>query len=416
MMNRTEAEKYLVAGVNSPVRAYKHVQDAPVFIERAEGAEVIDTEGNRLIDFIMGWGPLILGHAHPAVVKAAQQSLANGALFGLTHPAEVHLAKKIVEAVPSVERVRFTVSGTEACMTAVRLARHVTGCSKVLMIHGGYHGHSDALLVGQTQGIPDSIATETLHVPFGDMAALQKVFTEHGKELACFILEPVAANMGVMEPDLAYLKQARQLTQDTQTLLIFDEVVTGFRLHYGCAQTLFDVTPDLTTFGKIIGGGLPIGAVGGSQKLMSHLAPEGQVYHGGTFAGSPVSMAGGLAALNALQQEGVYAKINALAESLQKGLLSVAQQCDVPLKIHRQGSMLTVFFSDGPIQGVDSVSNSQRDVFAAWIRGLRKAGVLAPPSPYEGWFISTAHTQEHMDRVIEISESLWSADVNVKIK
>lgn len=407
-MNWKQAENVLVAGVNSPVRAYRHVEDDPVMIQRAEGAEMIDVQGNRYIDFIMGWGPLILGHAHPEVVEDVREAATRGMLYGLSHPAEVELAAAIIEAVPGLERIRFAVSGTEACMTGVRLARAVTGRNKMIMIEGGYHGHSDIMLGSDSAGIPESIGGDILKVPYGDAPALQKIFAEHSNEIACLVAEPVAANMGVMQPDIDFLKLARQLTADAQALLIFDEVVTGFRLHYGCAQTLFEVSPDLTVFGKIIGGGLPVGALGGPWKLMRHLAPEGKVYHGGTFAGSPMTMAGGLKALEVLKRPGVYDQLDRLAASLQDGLRTAAKNCGLPLQINRQGSMLTAFFAEEPVRGVDAVTLSRRDLFAQWIRGLKRQGVLAPPSPYEGWFISTAHTEEHIARVVMVSEKLFA--------
>ena len=300
-----EAQRYLVGGVNSPVRAFRAVGRDPLFVTKGQGALISDASRHAWIDCVMGWGALILGHAHPGVLRAVRRQVANGVHFGLTGQAEVALAKAISEAIASIEQVRFTPSGTEACMTVIRLARACTGRSKVLTFEGCYHGHSDGLLAKRSEGVPEAVAQETIVIPYNDLDALEEAFRRFGDQLACVLLEPVAANMGVVVPEAGFLQRLRELTRRHGALLIFDEVVTGFRLAYGGAQTLLGVTPDLTVLGKIIGGGFPIGAIGGPRHLMQRLAPEGTVYHAGTFAGHPVAMAAGLATLGLAGSEGV---------------------------------------------------------------------------------------------------------------
>ena len=394
-----DAERYLVGGVNSPVRAYRHLGGAPVILARSRGATVWDVDGTPFIDFIMGWGALPLGHNSPEVIRALRARMAQGVLLGLTHPAEAELARLISEAVPSVEQVRFTVSGTEACMTAVRLARASTGRDTILAMEGCYHGHSDALLAGlpaapqnvggaqagTTAGIPASVAAHVIRVPYNDAEAAARAIAAHGRELACVIIEPVAANMGVVPPQPGYLARLRQLTKAHGILLIFDEVVTGFRVAHGGAQARFGVTPDLTVFGKIIGGGLPIGAVGGPRPLMQRLAPDGDVYHGGTFAGHPLSMAAGIATLRVLHARPPYEGLERSSARLADGLHDAARRSRVAVTINRIGSMLTVLFS-------------RREQFAPWARALQAQGILIPPSPHETWFVSTAHTPRHIER------------------
>jgi glutamate-1-semialdehyde 2,1-aminomutase len=342
----------------------------------------------------MGWGASILGHNHPAVVAAVRKMLTAGALVGLTHPLEITLAKLIVEAVPSVEQIRLTVSGTEACLTAVKLARGATKRQKILTFKGCYHGHGESLMAGISAGIPDALGREVLCIPFNDIAALETAMKTHGHEVACAIIEPVAANMGVVVPERQFLERLRALTRESGALLIFDEVVTGFRLGSAGAQGLFQITPDLTTFGKIIGGGLPIGAVGGPARLMKHLAPEGAVYHGGTFAGHPLSMAAGVATLRWLRTHPPYAQLERDAAFVEQELARAATAAGVPVHINRAGSMFTVFFSE-------------RDRFAQWAQGLRRRGILIPPSPFEALFISTAHRRPQLERLIGASRQIF---------
>jgi glutamate-1-semialdehyde 2,1-aminomutase len=359
------------------------------------------------LDFVGGWGPLILGHKHPQVQAAVQDAVQQTAVLGLTHPAEVALAREVAQAVPSVEQIRFMASGSEAGMTAVRLARAVTGREKIVVCEGCYHGHSDALMVGETQGIPAALAALTIRVPFNDLAAVKAVFAREDQAIAAVLVEPIAANMGIIPPDAGFLPGLRALTREAGALLILDEVVTGFRLHYGAVQDLLQVPADLTLFGKIIGGGFPIGALGGAGALMHHLAPQGKVYHGGTFAGHPLSMAAGLATLQVLQAEQPYEQLDRLTRRLTQGLADAAERHGVPVQIHRQGSLFTVFFSAQPIRGARDVARSDRECFAQWVRALLADGIVAPPSPAEAWFVSTAHTLAHVEQVIASSEAFF---------
>jgi glutamate-1-semialdehyde 2,1-aminomutase len=391
-----EARRYLVGGVNSPVRAFRHVGGEPVMLARGRGAEVTDTRGRTYLDFICGWGAHILGHTPPAVTRAIRQGLARGTMLGLTHPAEASLARLIADAVPSVELVRFTASGTEACMTAVKLARAVTGRPKILMFEGGYHGHADSLLAGKTAGVPEAVAKDTIRVPYDDPAAVDDALSRDGQEIACVIVEPVAANMGVVSPEPDFLGQLREQASRRGILLIFDEVVTGFRLGLGGAQECFGVRPDLTTFGKIIGGGLPVGALGGCARLMRRLAPEGDVYHGGTFAGHPLSMLAGTAVLTELHRRPPYDRLERLAGMLADGLQEQARAGGVSVRINRAASMLTVFFD-------------RKERFARWAVSLRQQGILIPPSPHEALFLSTAHTEAHIRRVVRASRAAFAA-------
>ena len=397
------ASRYLVGGVNSPVRTFRQVGGNPLLLVRGHGAQVVDEQGKRFIDFISGWGCLLLGHHPPSVVGALRRSLTQGAPMGLTHPAEIELASRLVDAVPSIEQVRFTASGTEACMTAVKLARAQTGRTKLLTFEGCYHGHGDSLMAGKTAGIPDATARQTLTAPFNDLRALETTLAQHGQDLACVIIEPVAANMGVVVPEPGYLARIRELTRQQGILLIFDEVVTGFRLGTGGAQARFGIRPDLTTLGKIIGGGLPIGALGGPKHLMQRLAPEGDVYHGGTFAGHPLSMTAGVAVLEELKRHPPYERLERLSAGLADGLLTAASRAGVGVQINRIGSMLTVYFADAPIRNLSQAKASRRDRFAQWANVLREQGILVPPSPFEALFLSAAHTEAHVDRLLRAS-------------
>jgi glutamate-1-semialdehyde 2,1-aminomutase len=408
------ASRVLVGGVNSPVRAFRRVGREPVWADRGRGAVLHDAHGHARVDLIMGWGALILGHNPPAVMRAVRAQLSRGMLFGLTSEPEVALARQIVAAMPSIERVRFTVSGTEACMTAIRLARAATGRQKVLSFEGCYHGHSDGLLVKRgsglatlglagSAGVPPIIAQETLVIPFNDGAALDAAVAQFGDELACAIVEPVPANMGVVPPQPGFLQRLRELTTARGIVLIFDEVVTGFRLAYGGAQARVGVRPDLTVLGKIIGGGLPIGAVGGPARLMDRLAPEGDVYHAGTFAGHPLAMAAGLATLQTLRRERPYARLEALGARLADGLAAMLQP---PVQINRVGSMLTVYFSERPVRSFADTQSADTARFAALANAWRDAGVLVPPSPFEAMFLSTAHTAAHVDAILRTARGV----------
>lgn len=405
------AQRYLVGGVNSPVRAFRQVQSQPLIVNRSHRATIVSREGTRFVDFIMGWGALMLGHGHPAVMRALARGMKDGVLMGLTHPAEIELARLITDAVPSVEQVRFTVSGTEACMTAVKLARAHTARSKILVFEGCYHGHGESVIAHHSAGIPELLARETITVPFNDLEAFEAALRRDGERLAAIIVEPVAANMGVVPPATAWLTRIRELTRQHGIVLIFDEVVTGFRLGPSGAQGHYGVQPDLTTFGKIIGGGLPIGAVGGPRRLMQRLAPVGDVYHGGTFAGHPLSMAAGVATLRQLASHPPYDALERLATRLAGGLRAMAQRRAVPMQVNQIGSMLTLFFSDGPVTNASQAARTHRERFAQWARALRDRGVLVPPSPLEALFLSTAHTVTHIDRLLVSSDAACAAMV-----
>ena len=406
-IRNADLSSYLVGGVNSPVRAFRHVGTEPLLLSRSLGAYVWDRAGKRYTDFIMGWGAIILGHNPPRVVDALKKRLAAGALLGLTHEAEGKLAWRIAQAVPSVEQVRFTVSGTEACMTAVKIARAHTRRSKVLVFDGCYHGHGETLMAGHSAGLPQSIAEHVVSVPFNDTETFDRALQHYATELACVIVEPVAANMGVVLPQPGFLDHIRKQTKKHGVVLIFDEVVTGFRLGFWAAQSTFGVQADLTAFGKIIGGGLPVGAVGGRRELMQRLAPEGDVYHGGTFAGHPLTMAAGLAVLESLDAQPPYEAMERLAQALAEGLSEAARGCGIALQINRMGSMLALFFSDHPVRNFADVKAMRKDLFVQWANGLRKHGVLIPPSPFEALFLSAAHGEGHITQLIRESRRVF---------
>jgi glutamate-1-semialdehyde 2,1-aminomutase len=404
-LHLARALQYLVGGVNSPVRAFRQVGGEPMIVRSASGAEVADAAGRRYLDFISGWGALILGHNPPAVTPQLRKAVSRGTIFGLTSPEEAQLAEAIARSTPSVERVRFTASGTEACMTAVKLARAHTRRSKILAFEGGYHGHADSLMGSASAGVTQAAAADLIRVSYNDAAGFAHVLQQHGDRIACAIVEPVAANMGVVAPQPGFLQALREQTTRYNTLLIFDEVVTGFRLGYGGAQNRFNVRPDLTVFGKIIGGGLPIGAVAGPAALMSKLAPEGPVYHGGTFAGHPLAMAAGLATLRALESQAPYERLDALASRLAEGLTGLGQKLGIPLTVNRAGSMITPFFTDQPVRNFKDAARADRELFARWANGLRRERVLVPPSPTEALFLTAAHTAAHIDRVLAASRA-----------
>ena len=408
-------ERYLVGGVNSPVRAFRRVGADPVVLRSGRGAWVTDARGRRFLDCIMGWGSLILGHNHPPVLRAIQRQLSRGTVLGLTTARERQLAETLCDAMPSIERVRFTPSGTEACMVAIRLARAWTTRTKVLTFEGCYHGHSDGLLVkrgsglatvglSSSAGVPSSVAHETIVVPYNDPAALEDAVTRFQEDIACAIVEPVAANMGVVVPDRVWLKRLRALATAHGIVLIFDETVTGFRLRYGGIQETVGVKPDLTTLGKIIGGGLPIGAVGGRADLMEQLAPNGPVYHAGTFAGHPLAMAAGVATLGVLRRQAPYERLEALGGRLAAGLRDAAKQARSALQVNQIGSMLTLFFSECPVRRFADAQAADTQRFAALANALRRRGVLIPPSPFEAWFLSARHTAAHVDRITAMAQ------------
>lgn len=407
-----EALKYLPGGVNSPVRAFKAVETEPIIVKRGYGAYIEDIEGKRYVDFLMSWGPLILGHAHGEVVKAVKEAAQKGLSFGLTNPYEIELAKEVVQALPSADKVRFVNSGTEAVMSAIRLARGITGRKYIVKFEGCYHGHYDSVLVSAgsgvttlaipgTPGIPQEIASLTYVLPYNDTQAVEKLFRERGEEIAAVIVEPVAGNMGVVPPERGFLEKLRELTSQYGALLIFDEVITGFRLSLGGAQEYFGVKPDLTTLGKVIGGGMPVGAYAGEEKYMSQVAPEGNIYQAGTLSGNPVAMAAGLATLRVLKETNPYRELEKKTAIFTQELSKMLTSKGIPHTINRIGSMFTLFFTDSEVKNFSHAKRSDTKLFAQFFKALLKNGVLIPPSQFEAWFLSTAHTGEILSEALE---------------
>jgi glutamate-1-semialdehyde 2,1-aminomutase len=410
------AQVRIPGGVNSPVRAFRAVGGDPVFLQRGKGARVWDVDGNEYVDFLCSWGPLILGHAHDAVVAAIGEAAAGGTSFGASTEREVRFAELIARHLPSMEKVRLVNSGTEATMSALRLARGFTGRDRVVKVEGGYHGHVDFLLVkagsgAVTLGVPDSAgvprgaAADTLTVPYNDLSAMEALFADQAEQIAAVIIEPVAGNMGVVPPQPGYLQGLRALTEEHGSLLIFDEVITGFRLGLGGAQAHYGVAPDLTCLGKIIGGGLPVGAYGGRAEIMDRVAPDGPVYQAGTLSGNPLAVAAGQATIQLLEEQAPYPALDAAAGRLERETLAAAERAGIPLRCNRVGSMFTFFFTDGP-QPVDLATAKACDTerYAAYHRELLKAGVFAAPSQFEAGFISTAHAEEDLDQAISAVE------------
>jgi len=402
----------LPGGVNSPVRAFGAVGGDPIVLVRGKGCKVWDADGREYIDFLASWGPLILGHAHPEVVKAVKEEAEKGLSFGLTSPSEVCLAQLVVDMVPSVEKVRFVSSGTEATMSAVRLARGITGKDYVLKFAGCYHGHWDGILVSAgsgvatlgipgTPGIPKGVAETTVVVPYNDEEAVREAFDRFGDRIACVIVEPVAGNMGVVPPKEGFLGFLRDITQKNGSLLIFDEVITGFRLAKGGAQELFGIKPDITCLGKVLGGGLPVGAYGGSKEVMGKVAPEGPIYQAGTLSGNPLAMVAGAQTLSYLARSNPYGELERKAGKLATGMSEILREKGIPHRINRVGSMLTLFFTAERVYDFESAKKSDTKLFASFFRALLKRGVLVPPSQFEAWFISTAHGDEHIDEALE---------------
>ena len=416
------AEKFLPGGVDSPVRAFRAVGGNPPFVVRGEGAYLWDADGNRYLDYFGSWGPMILGHAFPPVVEAIQRSAAGSASFGASTPSEGDLAELIVEAYPSVEKLRFVSSGTEATMSAIRLARAFTGRNYIIKFEGCYHGHSDGLLVKAgsgvatfgipgSAGVPDEIAHFTLALPFNDISAVEAAFAAHRGQIACVILEPVVGNMGCVPPEDDYLQALRDITKQEHSLLIFDEVMTGFRVAYGGAQELYGVQPDMTTLGKIIGGGLPCGAFGARTEIMDMLAPLGPVYQAGTLSGNPLAMAAGIATIEHLKEhrDDVYAKLEAMSVAVADGVAAEAAKADVFLTTNRVGAMFTWFFTANRVTDFDSASTSNTAAFGQFHRAMLDQGVWLPPSQYEAAFLSTAHTMEDITTTVKAATSAFTA-------
>ena len=405
------AQQIIPGGVNSPVRACRSVGADPVFVAQGDGPWITDVDGNRYIDLIGSWGPLILGHSHREILDAIAETMSQGTTFGAPTEIEVRFAEAIRAAYPSMEMVRAVSSGTEATMTALRLARGFTGRDKLVKMDGGYHGHADCLLVAAgsgvatlgipgSAGVPEGAARDTLVVPYNDLAALEATFAANPSQIAAVIIEPVAGNMGLVLPKPGYLEGLRALTQKHGALLIFDEVITGFRIGYGGAQALYGVTPDLTCLGKIVGGGLPAAAFGGRADIMQKLAPLGPVYQAGTLSGNPLAMAAGLKALEILGRPGNYERLDQLGNRLADGLLAAAQAGNALACVNRIGSMVTLFFTAGPVTDYATAKASDTAKFGAFFRGMRERGVFLPPAQFEAMFISLAHTEDEIDQVI----------------
>jgi len=405
------ARELIPGGVNSPARAWTSVGGTPLFFNRAKGSHIWDEDGNELIDYVCSWGPMILGHAHPAVLAAVQEAAVNGTSFGAPTAAEVSMAELVVSAVPSIEMVRFVSSGTEATMSALRLARAYTGRNKIMKFDGGYHGHDDALLVSagsaaaghgiaDSAGVHPDYARDTLVAPYNNLAAVEKVFSDNPGQIACIIVEPIAGNMGVVPPGDGYLEGLRSISEKDGALLIFDEVISGFRASLGGAQSVFGVTPDITCLGKIVGGGLPVGAYGASKEIMNTVAPLGPMYQAGTLSGNPVAMAAGIAMLEELGKPGVYEELDRKGAALAKGLSEAFAEAEVPARVNRVGSLLTIFFTGDPVTDMESASSTDRDRFGKFFHAIVEEGVYPPPSQFEAWFVSLAHTDEDIANTV----------------
>lgn len=414
-----EASRVLVGGVNSPVRAFKGVGGDPFFVRSGKGACITDADGNRLIDYVLSWGPLVLGHAHPEVVEAVTRALAQGSSFGIPTEAEIRLAEKIIAHIPSIEKVRLVNSGTEATMSALRLARGFTGRDLVIKVEGCYHGHVDSLLVkagsGLTTlgvptspGVPAAHAASTLTIPYNDLDAAREVFQAHGDNIACLIIEPVAGNMGVILPEPGYLQGLREITHAAGALLILDEVMTGFRVAMGGAQARYGVTPDLTTLGKVIGGGLPVGAYGGRAEIMDKLSPVGPVYQAGTLAGNPLATAAGLATLSVLERPGAFEDIEQKMKRLGDGLGAIAREAGIPVFQTRAGSMACLFFHNGPIRNYAEATGSDTTRYAKFFWGMLDRGVYLAPSQFEAAFMSSAHDDAEIDHTLEAAREVFA--------
>ena len=413
------ARKRIPGGVNSPVRAFGAVGGEPPFISHGSGARLCDVDGRAYIDYVCSWGPLILGHAHPEIVAAVETAARRGTSFGAPTPLEVELAEAINAAFPTIEKVRLVNSGTEATMSVSRVVRAATERKLIVKFDGGYHGHADSLLaragsglatfnLPDSAGVPEEFVRFTRTLPYNDRMAAERLFQARGREIAAVIVEPVAGNMGCILPAPGFLETLRQQTQKYGALLIFDEVITGFRIAYGGAQERFGVLADMTTLGKIIGGGLPVGAYGGRQRVMDLVAPAGPVYQAGTLSGNPLAVSAGLAALRALKQPGTYEKLEALGAKLGDGLLQAAEQAGVPAQVNRCGSMLTVFFSRKPVTDFASAKRCDTEKFARFHRALLEREVYWPPSQFEAAFVSLAHTDEDLEHTLEAARAAFA--------
>ncbi|RFB17702.1 glutamate-1-semialdehyde-2,1-aminomutase [Bacillus sp. HNG] len=413
----SESIHLMPGGVNSPVRAFKSVNMDPIFMERGKGSKIYDIDGNEYIDYVLSWGPLIHGHANDQVVESLKKATEMGTSFGAPTLSENKLAKLVIERVPSIEIVRMVNSGTEATMSALRLARGYTGRNKILKFEGCYHGHGDSLLIKagsgvatlglpDSPGVPEGIAKNTITVPYNDLEAVKYAFEQFGEDIAGVIVEPVAGNMGVVPPQPGFLEGLREITTKYGTLLIFDEVMTGFRVDYHCAQGYFGVTPDITCLGKVIGGGLPVGAYGGRADIMEKIAPAGPIYQAGTLSGNPLAMTAGYETLSQLKPED-YTEFRKKADRLEEGLTQAAEKYDIPHCINRAGSMIGFFFTNEKVINYDVAKTSNLEYFATYYREMANEGVFLPPSQFEGIFLSTAHSEEDIEKTIQAAEKAF---------
>ncbi|MGA4513490.1 glutamate-1-semialdehyde 2,1-aminomutase [Staphylococcus caledonicus] len=412
------AENLMPGGVNSPVRAFKSVDTPAIFMDHAEGSRIYDIDGNEYIDYVLSWGPLILGHKNKQVIDKLHEAVDKGTSFGASTLEENKLAELVIERVPSIEKVRMVSSGTEATLAALRLARGYTGRNKIVKFEGCYHGHSDSLLIKagsgvatlglpDSPGVPEGTAKNTITVPYNDLDAIKLAFEHYGDDIAAIIVEPVAGNMGVVPPKDGFLQGLRDITSDYDSLLIFDEVMTGFRVGYNCAQGYFGVTPDITCLGKVIGGGLPVGAFGGKKEIMDKIAPVGNIYQAGTLSGNPLAMTSGYETLSQLTPES-YDYFQELGDLLEKGLKEVFSKHNVPITVNRAGSMIGYFLNEGPVTNFDEANKSDLELFSNMYREMAKEGIFLPPSQFEGTFLSTAHTKEDIEKTIQAFDNALS--------
>ncbi len=413
-----EAIKLMPGGVNSPVRAFKSVDMSPIFMERGAGSKIYDIDGNEYIDYVLSWGPLILGHSHPKVVEALKKVAETGTSFGAPTVMENKVAQLILDRIPSMEIVRMVSSGTEATMSALRLARGYTGRNKIVKFEGCYHGHGDSLLIKagsgvatlglpDSPGVPESVAMNTITVPYNDLESVRYAFEQFGEDIACIIVEPVAGNMGVVPSLPGFLQGLREITRQYGSLLIFDEVMTGFRVDYNCASGYYDIEPDLTCLGKVVGGGLPVGAYGGREEIMKQIAPSGPIYQAGTLSGNPMAMTAGYVTLSQLTPAD-YVEFKRKGDLLEAGIKKAAATYDVPCSFNRAGSMIGFFFTDEEVINYETAKSSNLDFFAAYYREMANEGIFLPPSQFEGLFLSTAHTDEDIAKTISAVEKAFS--------
>lgn len=414
------SDEYILGGVNSPSRSYKAVGGgAPVMMKEGKGAYLFDEDGNKYIDYLQAYGPIITGQAHPHITKAIQEQAAKGVLYGTPTRLEIDFAKKLRDAIPSLEKIRFVNSGTEAVMTTIRVARAYTKRNKIIKFSGQYHGHSDLVLVaagsGPSQlgspdsaGVPESVAQEVITVPYNDLDAYKEAIDYWGDQIACVLVEPIVGNFGMVEPQPGFLEGINEISHDNGTLVIYDEVITAFRFHYGAAQDLYKVYPDLTAFGKIVGGGLPIGGYGGRQDIMEHVAPLGPAYQAGTMAGNPLSMKAGIALLEVLEQDGVYEQLDNLGKRLEDGLLKLIEKHNITATINRVYGALTLYFTNEKVTHYDQAENSDGEAFAKFFKLMLHQGINLAPSKFEAWFLTTEHTEQDIDETLEAADYAFS--------